>query len=283
MESDKLRDRCERQGLSLRPLGTITRTVESKARRGTSAVRLASGPPESRVKSDSSRSTIGVFVQKHTASVASAQTLGDRACAGGVSVDDLLDEQLIELALAHDARAWTQLVSVLQPVLFRLCRRCGVSPDCAHDIVQETFLSALKNMEKFRLRSSSRSIHAWFVMIARSRICDMVRKNRRFARTRLTSSSCFANLFGCAVDESSFKSHEDDCLRARFDHAMEYTRSVTSDGSWCLFYSVAVEGDTASEVARRNGTTTNCVYLAKSRVMRRLQDALQRLAIGGEH
>jgi len=73
----------------------------------------------------------------------------------------------------------------------------------AEDLVQETFLAALKSQNKFSGRSSERT---WLVSILRHKICDHLRKTCRERAVRvdpLPSPDC-----GEALDESMLWVHE---------------------------------------------------------------------------
>lgn len=60
--------------------------------------------------------------------------------------------------------------------LFRFAVSRLRDPDLAEEVVQDTFVSALKNVEQFAGRSSER---AWLVGIVKNKIIDVFRKRKR--------------------------------------------------------------------------------------------------------
>jgi RNA polymerase sigma-70 factor (ECF subfamily) len=58
---------------------------------------------------------------------------------------------------------------------------------------------------------------------------------------------------------------------------MELMQSEFKPAAWKAFWGTVIAGHSGDEVARELGTTTNAVYLAKSKVMRRLRQELEGL------
>jgi RNA polymerase sigma-70 factor (ECF subfamily) len=90
--------------------------------------------------------------------------------------DPLLD--LIEGAREGDDHAVAELVRRTQPDVWRLCQALG-SPGEVEDLVQETYLRALRSLPTFRGDSSVRS---WLLAIGRHVCADHVRRRTRQRR-----------------------------------------------------------------------------------------------------
>lgn len=94
-----------------------------------------------------------------------------------MSVDDPL-RALVEAAREGDDHAVAELVRRTQADVWRLCRALG-SPGEEQDLVQESYLRALRSLDSFRGDSSVRS---WLLAIARHTCADHVRKRARQRR-----------------------------------------------------------------------------------------------------
>ena len=79
-------------------------------------------------------------------------------------------------------------------LLYRYALSRIKDPSTAEDLVQETFLAALKARQTFRGRSSART---WLIAILKHKIVDHIRK-----RVREQSSDKIESLFDAAVHES---------------------------------------------------------------------------------
>jgi RNA polymerase sigma-70 factor (ECF subfamily) len=85
------------------------------------------------------------------------------------------DEQLLRAAVAGDRRALADFVRETQPHVWRFCAYLGRGDDVA-DLVQETYVRALRALPRFEFRSAPRS---WLLSIARRVCADAVRGAQR--------------------------------------------------------------------------------------------------------
>lgn len=102
-------------------------------------------------------------------------------CAGlGCHDDDVIDPlaALLLAAREGDDRAVRDLVQRTQPVVWRLCSALG-SPGEEDDLVQETYLRALRSADRYR---GEAPVQAWLLAIARYVCADHVRRRQRQRR-----------------------------------------------------------------------------------------------------
>ena len=93
------------------------------------------------------------------------------ATAGGVSKPDVQPE--LTATAASDPSRW---VDDHGDVLYRYALERVRKPDIAQDLVQETFLAAVRTIDRFRGGSTVRS---WLCGILKHKICDYYRKRGR--------------------------------------------------------------------------------------------------------
>lgn len=85
------------------------------------------------------------------------------------------DESLINKALDGDERAWQQLISRYQSVLYYYGLRLMGNPDDARDLLQDVCMVLCRNLAQFRGDSSFKT---WLFGIANYRAMDMLRKRK---------------------------------------------------------------------------------------------------------
>ena len=104
---------------------------------------------------------------------------------GAVAATDDL-RPLLEAAREGDDHAVRELVRRTQPVVWRLCTALG-SPGEEDDLVQETYLRALRSLPSYR---GDAPVQAWLLSIGRHVCADHVRKRTRQRRLvdRITRS-----------------------------------------------------------------------------------------------
>src|SRR6516225_8039040 len=107
------------------------------------------------------------------------------ATAGGLSKPDVQPE-LIAIA-ANDPSRW---VDEHGDILYRYALERVRKPEVAQDLVQETFLAAVRTHDRFRGGSTVRS---WLCGILKHKICDYYRKRGRetaFTNLEFLSDEC---------------------------------------------------------------------------------------------
>lgn len=91
------------------------------------------------------------------------------------SAENARDRALVEQARDGRLEAFNQLVELYQDYLYSMTVRVVRDRDVAEDAVQEAFLSAYRNLERF----SGTSFRAWLTRIAVNAAHDILRKRKR--------------------------------------------------------------------------------------------------------
>lgn len=94
--------------------------------------------------------------------------------AAGPGNDDKL-APLLEAAVHGDDVALAELVRATQPLVWRVCTMLG-SPGLEEDLVQETYLRAVRALPSYR---GDAPVRAWLLSIARNVCADHVRRRGR--------------------------------------------------------------------------------------------------------
>ena len=172
-----------------------------------------------------------------------------------------------------DPEAWRRLTSLFGPEVYRWCRKAGLQAEDAADVGQEVFQAVALHVESFQRERPGDTFRGWLWTIAQNKLRDHWRRRRdrpdaeggTDAQQRLaewpeedSSTSCKSPPLGAAV--------------AR--RAVEVIRAEFEDRTWQAFWRVSIEGHAAAEVARELGVSLNAVYIARSRVLKRLRDEI---------
>lgn len=181
---------------------------------------------------------------------------------------------LIERAAARQVDAWERLVSLYGPLVYRWCRRWGLQPTDAENVGQEVFAKLAAALSAFRHDRAGDTFRGWLYQITYHSVADHFRQRGAAAvgiggndaRKQLEQFPATSPTYPC---ETSLV-REDDALVYR--QIVQFIRNEFSDRDWAAFYRVVVDGLSAGEVAEELGVTTNVVYLARSRVLRRVRE-----------
>jgi RNA polymerase sigma-70 factor, ECF subfamily len=179
---------------------------------------------------------------------------------------------LIEGVRANVAGAWERLTTLYGPLVYGWARHTGLQSEDAGDVVQEVFL--LKNIANFQHQVCGATFRGWLWTITHNKIRDF---HRRLAGRVAAAggSDALQRLLdvpeACTSGSFEVGSAQFDMVLAR---ALELIRSEFKDASWQAFWDVVVDGKPVAEVAARLGISVNAVYIARSRILRRLRDEL---------
>jgi RNA polymerase sigma-70 factor (ECF subfamily) len=165
--------------------------------------------------------------------------------------------ELMLAGLAGDAAAYRQLLSALTGALRGYFAR-RVGPAEAEDLVQETLIAIHAKRETY---DTSQPLTAWVYGIARYKLIDEFRRNRRRAQVPLEDAE---NLF--AHDE-----RED--LTARRD--VEKLLAKLPDAKRALVRAIKLEGASVAETAAKSGQSESAVKVSVHRAIKSLGEEVR--------
>jgi RNA polymerase sigma-70 factor (ECF subfamily) len=182
---------------------------------------------------------------------------------------------LLARVKANDGAAWTRLVELYGPVVYRWARANGLQASDAADVVQDVFQSVARSIESFRREAPADTFRGWLWTIARNKIRDHFRRQggQPQAAGGDTAAAAMAQMPEAGPDDS-------DEMARRAAQASLARRAMTlmqgdfEESSWRAFWLTAVEGRSAADAAAELGISAAAVYMAKSRVLRRLRQEL---------
>jgi RNA polymerase sigma-70 factor (ECF subfamily) len=101
-------------------------------------------------------------------------------------VKDASDEKLVEMALAHDADAFGEVVRRWERKIFALCFGMLGREEEAQDAVQETFISAFRSLNNFR---GEAKVSSWLHRIAVNQCLTNKRREKTRGETGLENEN----------------------------------------------------------------------------------------------
>jgi RNA polymerase sigma-70 factor (ECF subfamily) len=186
---------------------------------------------------------------------------------------------LLDGLRAQHAGAWRRLALLYGPLVYGWCRGRGVPPEDAEDVLQEVFLVVANRIGDFRHDRPGDSFRGWLWGITRNKLGDWLRRRANHetavggtdAHRRLQEEPAAPDTDGTTAYPEGGEPGD------LYRRALDVIRPEFEERSWKAFWRVVVEGQCPADVARDLGITRNAVYIAKSRVLHRLREAL------GEH
>jgi RNA polymerase sigma-70 factor (ECF subfamily) len=173
-----------------------------------------------------------------------------------------------------DPEGWRRFVHVYGPLVYRWCRSSGLQEADAADVGQEVFQAVARAIGGFRRDQAGGTFRGWLRTITRNKVRDFARRQvtqtygggGSEAREKLAQVAAEPSP---EADESPPDPEEELILLRR---AVELVLADFKDETRQAFLMVVVDHRDPAEVARELGVSVNVVYLAKSRIMRKLRE-----------
>lgn len=174
---------------------------------------------------------------------------------------------LERLRQPSEQQAWAQFVELYTPLLFHWTRRLGLAAPDAADLVQDVFTVLVQAMPEFRY-DSQKSFRAWLKTILTNRWRNWQRRPAEVPLSRAEAPTLPPEIED--LEEREYRQH----LVGR---ALQLMQAQFEPNTWKACRELVLAGRPAAEVAAELGLSVNAVYLAKSRVLRRLRQELEGL------
>ena len=170
-----------------------------------------------------------------------------------------------------DRPAWDRFVTLYTPFLYHCARRLGLAESDAADAVQDVFLVLLEKFPTFQY-SREESFRAWLRTVTVNKCRERFRKRHE---TAAGGSAAGLSQLAAAGDSDEFWNVEyRQHLVAR---ALQIMQTEFEPTTWQACWQTIVEDRPAADVAAELQITLNAVYVARSRVLRRLRTELRDL------
>lgn len=181
---------------------------------------------------------------------------------------------LLARAAVRQPDAWDRMVSLYGPLVYRWCRRWGLQACDAENVGQEVFVRVASGLGDFHRDRSGDSFRGWLYRIARNCYVDHLRA-RDQAATGKGGSSTHEWIQQTPAPSPNYEEDpqlagEDEVLLYR--HVVEFIRGEFSERDWTAFCRVVVDGISPAAAAEELQVSVNVVYLARSRVLRRVRE-----------
>ena len=184
-----------------------------------------------------------------------------------------LTTSLLRRAGQQQEGAWQRVMKIYAPLVYFWCRRKGLQQADAADVGQEVFVSVVRKLPDFQKREATAkdAFRAWLKTITHHKIIDHIRAK---AGRAIADGGTDANqlMKEMSLDFGQTATNEMNQERAiLLSRIVETIHGEFSEQDWQAFYRTTAEQQSPADVAEDLGITRNQVYLAKSRILRRLR------------
>lgn len=180
----------------------------------------------------------------------------------------------------EDREAWDQFVVIYRPVIYRMARRRGMQDADAQDLVQAVLMRVAGAIQSWEKSDPETRFRHWLRRVARNAIATAFsRQPKDVGAGGSEMLDLLAEQPGTAADIERELSKES--MREKYLRAASVVKSDVDSDTWRAFELTVVNGQPCDEVADLLGKSVGTVYAARSRIMRRLREQVQRLQESG--
>jgi RNA polymerase sigma-70 factor (ECF subfamily) len=175
-----------------------------------------------------------------------------------------------------DTEAWQVFVDVYGPLIYRHARSKGLQDADATEVTQEVLLQVCRSIQQFEYSPERGRFRDWLGTVTQNKIRRFLHKEAGVVHPRAEGPE-EDPLAGVAAPARDTQWSED-FHRHLLQLALVRVRPHFEEPVWRAFEMVWRDDQVPAAVARELGQRVDWVYLAKSRVLKRLQDEIRQLA-----
>ena len=175
----------------------------------------------------------------------------------------------------QSAEVWEQFVDRYQGMINKWCHAWGLQESDRHDVSQDVLLSLSKAMKDFEY-DSSRSFRAWLKTVTRNAISSWKKKHLKPGYGH-GDSAMLSRLHSVEAREDLSRRLEAEYDTELRDLAILRVRMRVKPRTWQAFQLTAIDGKSGQDVAEQLEMQVAHVYVAKSEVLKLLNEEIRRL------
>jgi RNA polymerase sigma-70 factor (ECF subfamily) len=167
------------------------------------------------------------------------------------------------------------MVYLFGPTVYQQCRSAGLQAADSSDVVQDVFRAVATRIRSFSRGRPNGTFRGWLWTITRNKIADHCHCLHKHPEAQ-GGTDAQIRLANLAVPESTDSDEQPGSQKTTslYQRALQLLQSDFEGQTWKAFWRVSVDGCTPAEVADELGMSVNAVYIAKTRVLRRLREEL---------
>lgn len=183
---------------------------------------------------------------------------------------------LVQVRSPANRTAWDEFALIYRPVIYRLARHKGLQDADAQDLAQQVLMAVASAVGAWEASNEAGRFRHWLRRVARNAIVNAL---SRRPQDRAAGGSAVQELLleQPSADAQSEAQIELEYRRELYLRAARIVRGDVEPESWRAFELTVVENRGIEQAAVELGKQVGAIYAARSRIMRRLRQAVREL------
>jgi len=179
---------------------------------------------------------------------------------------------LIRLRDLQDRQAWAMFVEVYAPLIFSYCRSRNLQDSDAADVSQEVLTAVSRALPSFEYQSERGRFRDWLGVVTHRELLQFWKRTNRIRRNQSANGQ---DQIEKIADTRNWESHFHAELLQLAIHRIQ--REFEAE-TWSIFQRLWIENESPNDVASSMQIKIGSVYVAKSRVLKRLRSEVLMLS-----
>ncbi len=185
---------------------------------------------------------------------------------------------LVRLRNAEDHAAWSQFVTVYTPLIFGFCCKRGLNETAAGDVCQEVLKAIARAIPQYQYDPQRSTFRNWLFTVVRSKWNNHIAAQAR--QPKLAGETTLEEFAEHEPDRALEESWRREYQANLIQWAASQIQNEFKTQTWEAFRRTALQGEPPEVVALQLGLTLNALYVARSRVTRRLKETIESIEDG---
>jgi RNA polymerase sigma-70 factor (ECF subfamily) len=178
---------------------------------------------------------------------------------------------------ADNQTVWNQFVQRYRPMIVSYAQRLGLNKTDAEDAAQQTLVAFCTAYVEGKYHREQGRLRTWLFGIAKRQIWNLRRRGRG-REVQIVDNPSETDFFDRkAEDDQQEKIWDEEWRNAVLRQCLSEVRNDFDEKSLQAFELFAHQGWPAARVAEHLDITSNAVFIAKHRIMKRIREILPRM------
>ena len=179
---------------------------------------------------------------------------------------------LLRMRDLNDGVAWNTFIEVYGPLVYGYARRRGLQDADAAEVTQEVLTQVSQSIGAFNYQPERGKFRGWLGAIARSKTCQLLRRRK----DKIQSGN--DEMLNDVETSGSDTLWDEQCQQHLLHLAMRRIRPRFEESTWRAFELAWLQDQPADVVSKQLACDVQFVYVAKSRVLKKLREEVCELA-----
>jgi len=176
----------------------------------------------------------------------------------------------------RDETAWSEMMALYRPVIYRLARGIGLTHEGSEDVIQGVFLSVSQSIREWEAQTDGPRFRNWLGRVTRNAAINAVTRARPDRATG--ASSVLEQLHALPNPDRLSENISREIRLEAIRYAAAQIQDEFPEKVWAVFCATTLDGRQAAEVASAFQCSIGTVYVYRCRVTARLREQARELA-----